>query len=113
MKIYIAGPYTKGDVAQNVKRAISDGDYVARLGHVPFIPHLTHFWHMHHPHEYQFWIEQDLEWLKACDAILRLPGESAGADHEVEVAQQMGMTVYYSVFDIPRQTPNLNPGATW
>lgn len=103
MKIYIAGPYTKGDVAQNVRTAIIVGDRVSRLGHVPFIPHLTHFWHMVIPREYQFWLDQDMEWLKMCDAVLRLPGESAGADKEVAYAEEHGMTVYYSVFELPKK----------
>lgn len=102
MKIFISGPYSKGDVAVNVKEAIHVGDYVARLGHVPFIPHLTHFWHMLIPHEYAFWIAQDLEWLESCDALLRLSGESAGADGEVEKAKELGMPIYYSVFEVPR-----------
>lgn len=102
MRIYIAGPYSGGDVAQNVSTAIYEGDYVARLGHIPFIPHLTHFWHMFLSHEYEFWMAQDMEWLKLCDAILRIPGESKGADREVEVARKLGLIVYVSVFDIPR-----------
>lgn len=102
MKIYIAGPYSKGDVAQNVRNAIHAGDYVSRFGHIPFIPHLTHFWHMLCPHEYEFWMEQDDVWLAECDAILRLEGESAGADREVERALELGLSVYTSIFDIPR-----------
>jgi hypothetical protein len=102
VKIYIAGPYTRGDTAQNVREAISAGDYVSRMGHTPFIPHLTHFWHFLYPHEIQFWYAQDIEWLKTCDAVLRLEGESAGADHEVELAEKWGMPVYRSVFDVPR-----------
>ena len=101
MKIYIAGPYTKGDVAVNVREAILAGNYVALMGHVPFIPHLTHFWHLLQPHDYDFWMRQDEEWLKCCDAILRCQGESAGADKEVEIAQGLGMPIYYSVFDVP------------
>lgn len=100
-RIYIAGPYTKGDVALNVKDAIHAGDYVARKGWFPFIPHLSHFWHMLAPHEYEFWIKQDLEWLKVCHAILRISGESSGADQEVKIAKEMGIPVYYSVFDVP------------
>lgn len=103
-KIYIAGPYTKGDVAENVRTAIYQGDYVAGLGHYPFIPHLSHFWHYLLLHDYEFWIKQDLMWLECCDAILRLKGESSGADAEVKRAIELGLTVYTSIFDIPRAT---------
>lgn len=87
----------------NVRVAIFQGNYVAKtLGHVVFIPHLTHFWHMLIPQEYEFWIRQDLEWLKVCDAILRIEGESPGADREIELARSLGLKVYTSVFEIPK-----------
>ena len=101
MRVYIAGPYSKGDVALNVRNAIHAGDVIARRGHFLFIPHLTHFWHMAIPHEYQFWLDQDMVWLKQCDALLRLQGESTGADAEVEMARELGMHVYYSALDVP------------
>lgn len=103
VKIYIAGPYTKGDVAVNVRNAILAAEEVSKRGHVPFIPHLTHFWHLVSPHEYQFWLHQDIHWLKACDAVLRLPGESSGADKEVDIAIKLGMPVYYTIDDIPAE----------
>ncbi len=101
MKVYIAGPYSKGDVAVNVRNAIMAGNMVAQRGHIPFIPHLTHFWHMLTPREYQFWLDQDIEWLKDCDAILRLDGESSGADNEMRLAEKWGLLIYHSVFEIP------------
>lgn len=100
LRIYIAGPYT-GDQAANVRAAIMEGDYVARMGHLPFIPHLTHFWDMMFHHPYEFWMGQDLEWLKLCDAVLRIGGASKGADREVDWALSHGMPVYRSVFEIP------------
>lgn len=105
MKIYVAGPYSSGDVAQNVRNAIQAGNDITNLGHIPFIPHLTHFWHMLFPHEYQFWMKQDEAWLQECDAILRLKGESPGADNEVAIATELGLNIYESILEIP----NINP----
>jgi hypothetical protein len=102
MRVYVAGPYTKGDVVINVRKAIEAADQLAALGHYPFIPHLSHFWHLVAPHKYLFWIEQDLAWLNKCDALLRLPGESKGADLEVATARKLGLKVYTSIVDIPR-----------
>lgn len=102
MKIYIAGPYTKPDPETNTKTAIAVGDVIARLGHIVFVPHLTHYWELQHHHDYDFWMAQDAAWLRCCDALLRLPGESAGADSEVELAYALGLKVYYSVLDIPQ-----------
>ena len=54
------------------------------------------------PHEdVNYWYAKDIRWLLECNAILRLPGESKGADAEVEIARQRGMPVFYSVHDIP------------
>ena len=97
MRVYVAGPYTKGDVAQNVRNAIDVGDELFSMGHIPFVPHLTHFWHMIHPRPWEDWLKIDKEWIPLCDAVLRLEGESAGADMEVELADELGIPVYYSI----------------
>ena len=102
MRIYVAGPYTKGDVAENVRKAIEVGNNLRALGHTPYIPHLTHFWHMIYPHEYQYWMDLDIEWLLQCDALFRIPGESAGADIEVEIAGKYDLLIYTSYLGIPK-----------
>jgi len=93
MRIYIAGPYTKGDVEQNVFNAIKYGEFIRATGHTPFIPHLTHFWHIISEHDYEYWMQLDRDWLEVCDALVRLPGESAGADREVEWAKELGLPI--------------------
>ena len=80
MRVYVAGPYTLGDVALNVRAAIDAGNELLHNGHAPFVPHLSHFWHIIHPVEYRVWLAFDIEWLKVCGALIRLPGDSAGAD---------------------------------
>lgn len=39
MRVYIAGPYTKGDVVENVRAAVFAGDEVFEAGHSPYVPH--------------------------------------------------------------------------
>lgn len=97
MRVYVAGPYTIGDTAVNVRVAIMAGDQLIRSGHVPFVPHLSHFWHMLYPHKYETWIWYSAEWLKVCGAVVRLKGESVGADMEVHWAQQHGIPIFGSV----------------
>jgi hypothetical protein len=97
MRVFISGPYTQGDPAVNVASAIAAADHLTALGHVPFVPHLYHFWHMMKPHDYEFWMALDLEWLRVCDAILRLPGYSPGADKETAQAAAWGIPVYDSL----------------
>jgi Domain of unknown function (DUF4406) len=96
-KVYIAGPYTKGDVAVNVRKAYEAANTLADLGFAPFVPHGTHFWHMIFPRPYEFWLELDKEFLPFCDALLRLTGESSGADGEVELARQLKIPVFAEI----------------
>ena len=98
--IYIAGPYTKDDPITNTANAIKAADILAEKGYIPFIPHLTMLWHLLSPHEIDFWYEYDMGWLKKCNALLRLPGESPGADKEVSMAFALKMPVYLSVEDL-------------
>ncbi len=94
MRVYVAGPYTKGDVVVNVRKAIECADSLVRMGHEPFIPHLSHLWHTISPHEYTYWMDRDLAWLDVCDALVRIPGDSAGADKEMAYAHEHGIPVY-------------------
>ena len=99
-KVYIAGPYTNGDVAINVKNAFQAANELADNGFAPFVPHYTHFWHMMFPREYGYWLELDNQFLPCCDAVLRLPGLSNGADKEVELAIKLSIPVYKSISEL-------------
>ncbi|MGW0034457.1 DUF4406 domain-containing protein [Streptomyces sp. NPDC003314] len=39
--------------------------------------------------------------LTRCDAVLRLPGDSVGADQDVALARRHGLPIYYDVAQIP------------
>lgn len=39
--------------------------------------------------------------IQHCDAILRLPGDSAGADNDVRIGRERGLTIYSTVDEIP------------
>lgn len=105
VKVYIASPYTKGDVAVNVKRQIDMADELMTLGYAPFVPLYSHFQHMAHPRPYTDWVEIDLEWVPVCDVLLRLDGESSGADGEVAFALDCGVSVVYSVAELQAKHP--------
>lgn len=100
IKVYIASPYTLGDVAVNVKRQLDCVDELMNEGFAPFAPLYSHFQHMAHPRPYEDWIKVDLEWVGVCDCVLRLDGESSGADGEVKHAQGMGIPVFYSLEEL-------------
>ena len=94
--VYIASPYTKGDVAVNVGTQMDCADELISLGFAPYVPLYSHFQHMHHPRPYEDWIRLDREWVLRCDCLLRLPGESSGADGEVALAVEYHIPVFYS-----------------
>ena len=39
--------------------------------------------------------------LAHCDAVLRLPGASTGADQDVAIARERGLPVYWRLEDVP------------
>jgi hypothetical protein len=115
--ILIAGPYrsgTNGDpmaMAANLERLESAAWPVFAAGHVPMIGEWVALPVLYaagatvnDPLAEQVLYPAAQRLLQHCDAVLRLPGESTGADQDVETAIRLGLPVYYSVDDIPRRT---------
>ena len=99
---YIAGPLLAGsssEEAQNVGRAGRIANDLLRAGHLVYCPHRS--WYQDREANgnfgWQWWILYDLEWLRRCGRLVRIPGESLGADIEVAEALGMGpgMRVYF------------------
>ncbi len=107
IKIYIASPYTKGDPAINVKTQMDCANELINLGYAPFAPLMSHFQHIAHPHPYEKWMELTSEWLECCDCLLRLPGESNGADREVSQAVNDKQLVFYDIKELDRYYKNV------
>jgi hypothetical protein len=97
MLIYVAGPYSKGDIAENVSKAIWVGHEVMDYGHTPIVPHLSHFMHLVRQRAYEEWMTADFELIRRCDVLVRIEGESAGSDIEVDLADQLGIPVVYQL----------------
>jgi hypothetical protein len=97
--VYVAGPYT-GDEEGNVARALSAATVLLGAGLYPYVPHLSHYWEAQHAHHYEVWMELDFGWVRRCDAVLRLPGDSKGADREVALAERIGLPVFRSTDDV-------------
>lgn len=92
---YIISPYSKGDQARNVARSLEEAEELIDHGVMPVTPLLTHFWHFLSPQDKWYWLELDLAKMIRCDAVLRLPGESEGGDLEEQVAEDVGIPVFY------------------
>lgn len=99
LRCFVSGPFT-GDTVANVKAACFAGDRLLDLGMAPFIPHTMALWDTHSPKTYETWMSLCFSWLSVCDAVLRIPGYSAGADREVEYAFQMGIPVFHNLEDL-------------
>lgn len=100
MKVFVAGPYTRGDTAANVRQAICAANQLFDLGYIPFVPHLMHFWHYVYPRAYEDWTTYDNEWLPLCHVVFRLSGESPGADDEMKLAESLDIPVVHSITEL-------------
>lgn len=99
--VYIAGPLTGKHQDANVKIAVDTAARLRRRGLVPFCPHTATLEAMiTGESDYELWLAWDFAWIKKCDAMLRLPGESAGSDREVAYAQEHEIPVFYNEQDL-------------
>jgi len=119
--VYIASPYTKGDVAINTHFQCHVFDRLLNEGKVlPVAPLWSHFQHILFPRSYKDWIAYDQEMLKLYDCCLRLDAtsheqgyrqhESDGADAEVSTFKRLNKPVFYSVTDLYDWVNHLTEG---
>lgn len=105
-RIYVAAPLSKGDRLANVQRAVDAGRELIQRGYAPLIPHLSNAMDPDDSLGYEAWLEIALAWVIQADAVLRLPGESAGADREVSLATAIGIPVYFGLDDLRCSPPS-------
>jgi hypothetical protein len=99
-RVYISSPYTLGPQEENIKVQVDTFASLMDRGFYPFAPLLFHYVGIKHPRTYDQWMEQCLVWVLQCNAVLRLPGRSKGADIEVGLAKSKGIKVFYSVEEL-------------
>jgi hypothetical protein len=116
MMILIAGPYasgTNGDpdlMAQNLKRLERAAWPIFAAGHVPMIGEWVALPVLASagatgptdPLAEQVMYPTAERLLQHCDAVLRLPGESRGADQDVAIARERDIPVYHALDEIPQ-----------
>lgn len=105
--IFVSSPYTLGDVSENVQRQVEMAHRLMDYGFAPIAPLLSHYLELWRSRPWEEWMEVDLELVSRCDALLRLEGESRGADMEVAEARRLGIPVY---FDFEALTQDLGGG---
>ena len=115
--VLIAGPYqsgTNGDPAKisaNRARLESFALPIYQRGHVPMLGEWVALPIIHAAggqaegddvfSAYQYPVAHRL--LECCDAVLRIPGASRGADLDMARARQLGLPVYTDVNELPRR----------
>ena len=100
-RIYISGPLTSsGNVNENLERAMGAARALIDAGFAPFCPHLMCRVDPAEEYPHATWMEVELPWVSVADAVLRLPGESVGADLEADHARKLGVPVFRSIVDL-------------
>jgi hypothetical protein len=94
MKIYISCALSLGSANANFYRPNEVHTRLIQHGHAVFNPALS-LANFGAQRELTWgqWLANDLEWVKASDLVLRLPGDSRGADLEVYTAVQNNIRV--------------------
>jgi hypothetical protein len=111
LRIYVAGAISKGDRYLNVHAGILAGRELVRLGYAPMVPHLDAYMYLGGAElAWSDALDWDLSWVAVSDAVLRLPGESQGADIECEFAAENGIPVFHDIEDIVSWKPPYAPG---
>ncbi len=121
MLIMISGPFTSGTdgnldrIAANRQRLESYTLPVYERGHLPLIGEWLaipiarraggHGFSDQVFRRYQYPVAQRL--IERCDAVLRIPGESRGADLDVQRARALGLRVFTDLSEIPRVAEEL------
>ncbi len=103
LRIFVSGPISSRNPVQyilNLYRGIRTEAKLVAMGYAPLGVFCNFMWH---------WVERgitrddyydtDLAWIGSADAVLAIPGwwGSHGAKREIEVAEDMGIPVFYSL----------------
>lgn len=115
MLILIAGPYRSGTgddpekMAANLQRLEEPSYALFKAGHVPVIGEWVALpvWHAAGGARIGDDLYEEIfhpvagRLLALCEAVLRLPGDSKGADNDVRIARERDIPVYYRLEDVP------------
>lgn len=100
IKVFISSPYTLGNKLHNVLRQVEVAHELMNHGLVPFAPLYAHYQWEKYPRSMEECLAWGYTWMEGCDCVLRLDGKSTGADMEVELANKLGIKVFYNIEDL-------------
>lgn len=93
-RVYISGPLTLGNRNLNLFQAFEAHRQLIKAGFAPLNPMITMLCPFAPDVEHSEWLDCDLPWVEVCDVVVRLPGESKGADLETAHARLHGIPVF-------------------
>ena len=89
--VYLACPYSIGNKEENVRNSIYMAGQLTKLGFCVYNPLLNHYAVQR---TYEELLTDDMRFLANCQALYRMPGDSRGADREVDFAAKMDIPVF-------------------
>ncbi|RWX14531.1 DUF4406 domain-containing protein [Rhizobium hidalgonense] len=115
MLILIAGPYRSGTgdapekMAANLQRLEEPSHKLFAAGHVPMIGEWVALpiWQAAGGKSVGDALYEEIfhpvagRLLQLCEGVLRLPGDSKGADNDVRIARERGIPVWHRLEDVP------------
>ena len=109
LRVYIAGPMTNGGQGYDmgkIHEAIKAYFTLIELGHTPHCSQLTVFCDFLAPSRiaYHEWLRLDERYISNSDVVLRMRGDSVGADYECAYAIAEGIPVVKSLAAIVEMT---------
>ncbi len=111
--IYIAGPISNGNKlgARDIWRNVKNGEelymQLVEKGYNPICPHFSYYAWLDHQRDlkWKVWIKMDENYVKGCPNLFYMKpakyGKSRGAKHELDLAKQLGKTIYTDIRKVP------------
>jgi len=92
-RVYFSGPITRGDRNENFAQAAKAQIALMQAGFTTYNPMLSMANFANEECDWETWIECDLEWVALSHLVLRLPGDSVGAERECDFARSRQIPV--------------------
>lgn len=99
-RVYISGAISLGDPTENFARFSKAFFDCVYNGYSPYNPGLTMALPGNGQLSQETWMAICLPWVQAADVVLRLTGESKGADEECSYARTLGKPVFDSMEEL-------------
>jgi hypothetical protein len=113
--ILVAGPYRSGTnndpalIAKNLEKLEECALKIYETGHIPLIGEWVALpiakqagsSHVGDAISERYLYPVAMRLIQRCDAVLRIEGQSTGADEDVRLARQRGLPVYFGIDEVP------------